>query len=157
VFVGCADGEGYVDVHCHLADPQFDEDVDNVINDCIDRQLEYIVCNGIDKVTNRKTLELASRYPRHILPALGIHPINACCHMIDPTTWEHKSMPAPEVFDVDEELEFIEECAQQGKLAAIGEGGLDKYFITGPEAMAEQERVLRKLMKVGTVSLSMVP
>ena len=36
---------------------------------------------------------------------------------------------------------------QEGKVVAVGECGLDAYYCTDPEQLAEQERVLRLLIE----------
>lgn len=60
----------YVDVHAHLTHEQFRSDVDAVINKCVSSGLQYIVCNGLEPVSNREVLQMSVKYP-HILPALG--------------------------------------------------------------------------------------
>jgi TatD DNase family protein len=148
-----------VDVHCHLADPQFADDEDAVLDEAINtHKMEYIICNGIDPATNRHTLGLAERYPHIVLPAVGIYPLHACCHQLDleALAANAKNVPPVERFDVDEEIEFIRNCAQNGRIAAIGECGLDRYFVSkdNKPAMEEQERVLRELMKVASLKLN---
>jgi Tat protein secretion system quality control protein TatD with DNase activity len=56
-------------------------------------------------------------------------------------------------FDVDSEIAFIDEMAAQKKIIAIGECGLDKYYLTDNESMQEQERVLRSLMQVPSIDI----
>ena len=58
------------------------------------------------------------------------------------------TFPRPDIFDVDAEIDFIEEMAIQKRIVAIGECGLDKKYFTDKESLIEQERVLRKLMKI---------
>jgi TatD family hydrolase len=118
-------------------------------------------------VSNRRVLELCERYsssssssssssppPPLLLPALGIYPIDALCHYINDTNntnnikWSF-TFPQPALFDVDAEINFIETMARDKKIVAIGECGLDKKYYDNDDATAEQERVLRKLMKIG--------
>ena len=54
----------------------------------------------------------------------------------------------PARFDVDAEIDFIDAMAAERRIVAIGECGLDKFYLTDDVSMAEQERVLRKLMRV---------
>jgi TatD DNase family protein len=51
-------------------------------------------------------------------------------------------------FDVDAEVDFIDSLAAAGKLIAIGECGLDAYYTQDAAVLAEQERVLLRLMAV---------
>ena len=69
------------------------------------------------------------------------------CNAITPDNWTVDFAP-PEVFDVDSEIAFIEQMVQEKRIIALGECGLDRYFIDTPETNAEQERVLRQLMKI---------
>jgi TatD DNase family protein len=61
--------------------------------------------------------------------------------------WKH-SFPPPDKFDVDKEIDFIDELARTKQIIAVGECGLDKHYLTDAVSMNEQERVLRKLMRV---------
>ena len=133
---------GYVDVHAHLIHEQFEGEVDQVAVRARDAGLEIVIVNGLEPNSNRAVLELCSRYA-HLHPALGIYPVDAIAHKIDRSAWEFDFTP-PVAFDVDEEIEFIDSVA--GSLIAIGECGLDGYWVK--TEMAEQERVLRRLCAV---------
>lgn len=52
---------------------------------------------------------------------------------------------------MDAEIAFIDAMAAERRVVAIGECGLDKFYLSDDISMAEQERVLRKLMQVRTV------
>lgn len=107
----------FVDVHAHL--DVFDEaELGVIIAKAENIGLKSIITNGINPRTNRISLDLAKRY-RLIKPALGLFPTNAL-------------ELAPE--EIDEELRFI--AASKDRIAAIGEVGLDYYWITdknGPQ------------------------
>lgn len=77
--------------------------------------------------------------------ALGIYPLDATCNVI--TDWPHP-FPPPERFNIEEEVQFIDQMAAEGKIVAVGECGLDKHYLTDDVSMAEQERVLRLLIEV---------
>ena len=62
---------------------------------------------------------------------------------IEPQEWTY-DFPAPEAFDVDKEIAFIDSQAKQ--LIAIGEIGLDAYWLQTHQD--EQERVFRGLIEV---------
>lgn len=61
--------------------------------------------------------------------------------------WNHDFDP-PEKFDIQAEIDFIDSLAAEKKIVAVGECGLDKHYVTDAVSMAEQERVLRLLMRV---------
>lgn len=134
----------YVDVHCHIIHPDFTGEEDMIAQKCLNSGIEYAIVNGLEPTSNRAVIDLCSRHP-HFLPAIGIYPLDAACNVI--TEWT-ADFPAPAKFNVDEEIEFIDEMARSNKIAAIGECGLDKFYLTDDTSMLEQERVLRKLMKV---------
>ena len=49
---------------------------------------------------------------------------------------------------MDAEIAFIDQMASEKRIIAIGECGLDHYYISEATAKVEQERVLRQLMRV---------
>jgi TatD DNase family protein len=139
---------GYVDVHAHLIHEQFHGEEDVIAEKCKNFGLEYIIVNGLEPVSNRATLELARKHS-HILPAAGIYPLDAACNFIvEGDNWKHP-FPPPTRFDVDAEIAFIDSLASEKKIVALGECGLDKHYLTDEVSFAEQERVLRQLMRVG--------
>lgn len=132
----------YVDAHTHLTHTAFRQDLDPVIQRALASGLGAIVVNGLEPQSNREILQMAQTYPE-IKPALGIYPVDAVCELLKPD-----SLPfAVEVFSVAEELAFIREQAQAGKIAAIGECGLDGHWL--PEATyAAQEKVFAELIEI---------
>lgn len=45
------------------------------------------------------------------------------------------------------QVAFIDQMASEGRIVAVGECGLDWYYVSDPESIAEQERVLRLLIE----------
>ena len=129
-----------VDVHAHLTHEAFAPDLDAVVRRAESAGLGAIIVNGLEPRSNRRVLALAQQFPL-LWPALGIYPVDAVCHQI-------KDLPFPVApFDVDAELAFIREAAAQGVLAAIGECGLDGYWV-GEDLFVEQERVFVALIEI---------
>lgn len=110
------------DIHCHLDFPDFEKDLDSVIGRAEKAGVVSIVSAGINPGSNRKTLEIAKKYPL-VKAALGIYPSDAL-KMKDS--------------DIDSEIGFIRES----KPFAIGEVGLDRTY---PE-MERQKKILEKLI-----------
>ncbi len=99
-----------IDCHAHLDDMQFSKDLDEVIERAEKNHIIYIINNGVNPNSNRKTLELSKKY-KIVKPALGFHPTDS------------------EKFSdniVDKEIEFIKK--NKNKIFAIGEVGLDYYW-----------------------------
>ncbi len=140
-------GLGYVDVHCHLIHDKFKGIEDEIALKCKTAGMDFVVVNGLEPISNRQVLELCNKHKPYLLPALGIYPLDAACNVITEANWNHP-FPPPEKFDVDAEVDFIDEMAGNKLIAAVGECGLDKHYLTDDTSMQEQERVLRKLMKV---------
>jgi TatD DNase family protein len=96
----------FIDTHCHL---DFYEK--NLIEEIVKRarkmNVGLIVNNGVNPVSNRKVLDLATKYPE-IRAALGLYPVDAL-KMIDKR--------------IDSELDFIKKNTE--KIIAVGEAGLD--------------------------------
>ncbi len=132
----------YVDVHAHLIHPCFAGEEDAVAERAAAAGLEWVIVNGLGPASNRAVLELCERHD-HLLPALGIYPVEAVASTIDRDAWTH-DWPPPEPFDVDAEIDFIDSVG--ARLVAVGECGLDQYWVK--DQAAEQERVLRRLCEV---------
>ena len=131
----------YVDVHTHLTHEAFAADQSVVIERAIFAGVSAIVVNGLDPSSNRQVLAMAERFPQ-VKPALGIYPVDAVCGLLPP------DFPLKvAVFDVDAEIDFIASKAQAGKIAAIGECGLDGYWLA-EHTFSEQERVFGRLIEV---------
>jgi TatD DNase family protein len=132
----------FVDVHAHLIHPRFAGEEDEVALRALEAGLGAVIVNGLEPRSNREVLALCERHD-HLHAALGIYPIDAMAHLIDRETWPH-DWPPPDGFDVDAEIAFIDE--QAPGLIAVGECGLDRYWLEDHDA--EQERVLRGLIEV---------
>jgi TatD DNase family protein len=129
----------YVDVHSHLTHEDFSSDLPEVVARANAAGLGAIIVNGLEPKSNRRILELAATYPI-IKPALGIYPLDAINGFVD-------ALPHPiDRFDTDQEIAFIEEQIIAGRVFAIGECGLDGYWV-GEETFAEQERVFVALIE----------
>ncbi len=97
----------YIDSHAHLEMPDYNHDRDAMINSAVEQGIEKIVTIGIDKKECEQAIQLAATYP-FIYAAIGLHPHNAKKrnnHLYD----------------------FIKETAQNEKVVALGEMGLDFY------------------------------
>ena len=132
----------YVDVHAHLIHRSFEGEEDCVAQRAAAAGLEYVIVNGLEPVSNRRVVSLCERHP-HLLPACGIYPVDAIAGLINRATWSAEFDP-PEPFCVDTEIAWIDDNAD--KLIAVGECGLDQYWVT--EYAEEQERVFRALCRV---------
>ena len=115
----------FIDVHCHL---DMCENKEMCIKNSQDVRVKIIITQGVNKETNRKSLELAKRY-KEVKSALGIYPIDAL------------SLSDKEI---DSEIDFIRE--NNKNIIAIGEVGLDfKEDLTNH---AKQKENFNKFIKL---------
>ena len=129
-----------VDVHTHLTHPKFQGDVDDVIRRAEATGLDAIIVNGLHPESNRQILTLAKKYTI-IKAALGIYPIEAINQM-------NPDLPFPTSnFDPEDEVKFIESEVKKGGITAIGECGLDGYWV-GEETFKLQEKIFEQLITV---------
>lgn len=98
----------FVDTHCHLYRSYY-EDLDDVIDQIKESEIYRVINNGCDKKSNIEVLELVGKYDL-MYGALGIHPESA-------NEYTH------------EDLDYIEEHIKDNKIIAIGEIGLDYYWV----------------------------
>jgi TatD DNase family protein len=99
---------GLIDSHCHLQDPAFDADRDEVLARAAAAGVERLLVPGYDLPSSRRAIELARRHPAVIFAAAGIHP-----HLVaeaSATDWAE-----------------LADLAASAEVVAVGEIGLD-YF-----------------------------
>ena len=114
-----------VDAHAHIeivANTGFDSpEVRQVIEDAAAAGIDRIVQVGYSAEQSEWGANLAALYDGQILAAVALHPNEA-----------------PVVEDLEADWAIIESLAQQPRVRAIGETGLD-YFRTPPELRARQQ------------------
>ena len=103
----------FIDTHAHLFYPNFEDDVDDIIQRARKEGIDYIIVPATDIKTSHQTIELCDKYD-FIYGAVGIHP-----H--DTKDWE------PSL------INEIKELAKHKKIVAIGEIGLDYYYDFSPK------------------------
>ena len=96
-----------IDSHAHLDFENYRDDLEQVIENAVNEQVEYIINIAIDGKSILKTIDIAERYS-NIYAAIGIHP-----HEADNYS--------------EEDLELVDKYASHPKVVAIGEIGLDFY------------------------------
>lgn len=114
----------FIDTHSHI---DCLPNIPKVIQDAIKENVKIILGAGIDKKSNRKTIELASKYPEVKL-CLGIYPTDAL-------KFSDK--------EFKEELDFI----KKNKPCAISEVGLDLKE-SPEETLEKQKKRLLELLEL---------
>ncbi len=108
----------YFDAHCHIQFEQYDSDREEVIAQMLEKEVGGLVV-GTDFESSRKAVELVQQ-SESLYAAIGLHP-NAV---------------TKEVFD----LSAYRELAQDPKVVAIGECGLDNFRPEDPTLTKEKQR-----------------
>ena len=125
----------FIDTHCHLDFPEFDQDRDAVVKNARDQGIEYIVNIGSSLEGSLRSLDLTRKYPQ-IYATVGIHP-----HEADSFNEKVKNK--------------IETLAKEEKVVGIGEIGLD-YFRNFSKAENQQALFLSMIGLAKDCGLPMV-
>lgn len=125
----------FVDSHAHLQWKSFEKDLDRVIEKAVKAGVENIITIGTSLLESKKGVQLARRYA-NVYATVGIHPHNA------------------KYFnnDVAEELK---QMAEEPKVVAIGEIGLD-YYRNLSSRQAQQEAFKAQLLLAKELQLPVV-
>lgn len=124
------------DTHAHYDDDAFDTDRDVLLTAMPETGVGRIVNPGCDLASSRTAVELAARFP-HVFAAVGIHPEN--CADFEPA-----------------EIDELRKLAQQPKVVAIGEIGLDYYWPENPPRDLQQEVLRRQMALAQELSLPVI-
>jgi TatD DNase family protein len=103
----------YVDTHSHLFFPNFNGEVEQVIERALQAGVDYIIVPGTDIASSRQAVELADKF-ECLYAAVGVHP-----H--DSKDWN------------DSIITELEELSRNKKVVAVGEIGLDYYYDFSPK------------------------
>ncbi|TSC93614.1 MAG: TatD DNase family protein [Candidatus Berkelbacteria bacterium Athens1014_28] len=99
----------FIDTHAHLDFPDFKNEVHQVLGRAIAVDVRRILNVGVDVDSSKKSVDLARKYPE-VFAAVGIHPHSA--------------------LDLDiEAKQKLFTLANHSKVVAIGECGLDYYYL----------------------------
>ena len=112
------------DTHCHLDFEKFDADRDSVIERAMQSGIERILIPALDLESSQSAIKLAESQP-HFYAAIGFHP----------TELEKFSEQA---------FDEVKELVEHPKVVAIGEIGLDYYWVKEEEKRAFQREILKK-------------
>ncbi len=103
----------FIDTHAHLFYPNFEGDLDEIISRAKAESINYLLVPATDLNTSEKVIELTKKYEA-IYGAVGVHP-----H--DTKDWKPSF------------IQKIEKLANNKKIVAIGEIGLDYYYDFSPK------------------------
>ncbi|MFY9300002.1 MAG: TatD family hydrolase [Candidatus Nitrosotenuis sp.] len=112
------------DVHIHLSDPEYQNDIDSILYSM--KKLGIMACAvSMDNASSNRTLEI-SKKSSLVLPFVGIHPEKA-------------------QDDLDSMVSLIRKNAST--ISGIGEIGLDKTYTSSEQEFQRQKQVFTKLLE----------
>lgn len=99
----------FIDTHAHLDFPEFKHEIADIIGRANEANVGKIINCGVDIDTSKKSWELSRKYPE-VFAACGVHP--HCANDVDMQT-----------------RTALMDLAYRPKVVAIGEVGLDYYYL----------------------------
>ncbi len=104
----------YFESHAHYDDSRFDDDRDKLLGETLPESgIDYIINVGADMHSSEESIQLSEKYG-YIYAAVGVHPHD--------TSLMH-----------DSDLKILEDMSKHEKVVAIGEIGLDYYYLNSPK------------------------
>src|SRR3989344_6974173 len=130
----------WFDVHTHVQFQAFKDDFHEVIKRAIDNGV-WMINVGTQRDTSEAAIKLGHEYPEGLWATVGLHPIHTSRSFHDEQeiggggAFESRD----EIFDYD----FYKNLAQDQKVVAIGECGLD-YYRLEEDTKQKQKQVFEK-------------
>ncbi|MGZ5569018.1 MAG: TatD family hydrolase [Limisphaerales bacterium] len=109
-----------IDTHAHLDFPDFANDLEDVLRRAEEGDIRRVITIGTSIESSRRAIELAENYPS-VYAAIGVHP-----SQVDKAE--------------DDVITPLRELAQNPRVVAIGETGLDYHHLAS-ERVAREEQV----------------
>ena len=98
-----------IDTHSHIYQPDFDDDISDVIVRAKDAGISKILLPNIDLESIGRLHQLSDKYPNYCIPMMGLHPT---CVSVN---WQS-------------DLNLIKQQFSSHKYIAVGEIGIDLYW-----------------------------
>lgn len=109
-----------VDTHCHIHEADYPLDREAVYQRAIETGVTKMVCVGTDEASSRQAVEFAAGH-ENAWATIGVHP--------------HEAKNGLQT------IETLRQLANEPKVVAVGECGLDYYYTHSPKDV--QEKILR--------------
>ncbi|MEE1133159.1 MAG: TatD family hydrolase [Methanobrevibacter sp.] len=119
-----------IDTHCHIDFEDFDHDREEVIARAKDK-LNHVIVSGYSNDSNMDVLKLSKDYEGFIYPTFGFHPVS--------------SQNATQ-----EDIEIAHDNIRRhlDDIVAIGEVGMDYYYVTDKALRERQQEIFRSFLKL---------
>jgi TatD DNase family protein len=119
-----------IDVHCHLEQKDYDNDRDEIIEKC-KKELKAVITSCAHPKDFDLTMQLVNKYKNFVFASCGIHP---------------EYIKEISEKEVDEFIEKIKH--NKDKIVAIGETGLDFFWVKEPEWQQKQKELFIQLIEL---------
>ncbi len=116
-----------IDTHSHIYSEDFNDDIEEVLQNAYNNDVKKIVLPNIDSGTIKRLLDLSNSYPHVCYPLMGLHPTSVSG-------------------DYKEELAVVEYWLDKHKFHGIGEIGIDLYW--DRTYIEEQKEAFRHQIKL---------
>lgn len=124
-----------IDTHCHIHDPEFftAEAAEEVLKQAVKNGVTKLLCVGTTLEDSKNAVAFAHAHPKQCWASVGIHP-----HEASKLTSEQ----------IAQHLEELSWLAQDEKVVAVGECGLDFYYNDKNKFLVAQEALLRGQIEI---------
>ena len=124
-----------IDAHTHVQFAAFQNDWEVVVRRALDAGI-WLVNVGTQKDTSARAVEIANKYPEGVYATVGLHPIHTDKSFHDEQELGIMNNESGIFQSRGEEFdyEYYKKLAQDPKVVAVGECGLDYYRISNKES-----------------------
>ncbi len=126
-----------IDTHAHINFNAYKKNGDEVIKRALQNDV-FLINVGSQYATSQRAVEYAKKYPEGVFAAVGLHPIHTKGKKIKEEINAWRNEREAEEFD----YEAYKKLAQEPKVVAIGEMGLDYYHLD--KGQEEEQKILQK-------------
>lgn len=119
-----------IDVHCHLEQKDYDKDRDEVIEKC-KKELKAVITSCAHPKDFELTLQIVEKYENFVFACCGIHP---------------EYIKEVSEREIEETIEKIKQ--NKDKIVAIGECGMDKFWIHEVDWQNKQKELFIKFISI---------
>lgn len=119
-----------IDVHCHLEQDDYSSDRDEVIEKCR-KELKAVITSCAHPKDFDLTMRIVEKYNGFVFASVGIHP---------------EYIKEVSEREIDELIEKIKQS--KDRIVAVGEVGMDKFWIKEPEWQQKQKELFIRLINL---------
>lgn len=136
------------DTHCHLDFNKFDPDREQVLQRALEAGISRILVPALDWDSSLDVLRLAESHSA-LFAAVGFHPTDvekwddSSFENLKKLIMESGGLPYTQGRPLEQQA-----APRQNKIVAIGEIGLDYYWVREPEEQARQRAVLKQQLQL---------